>query len=192
MSTTTNVEQALDRFIERALSVQMEQSGRLPHQPYDPEWPSDCYQAPATPGQQTAWRPVRQCTASDLFERIGAALDQDIHPDIVSFYNRYWSDPLPARRSEGMLSLLQLWNPEDGERLRANLIGHALNQRRRKRPLSLFFACVEEDEDLFISLDNCNGSIWLESVRRGPLRQLDSSLAAFIDSLEPVATPDQE
>ncbi|NVK44097.1 MAG: SecY-interacting protein [Oceanospirillaceae bacterium] len=190
--TITRVEAALDRFIERTVSQQLQQVGRLPRQPFDPEWPSECYEEPpATPGQPTAWRPVRQSEQSDLFERIAIALEQPLHPDIALFYGRYWSDPLPARRAEGTLSLLQIWNPEDGERLRANLIGHALNQLRRKQPLTLFFACVEDD-DLFISLDNQDGSIWLEAPGRKPLRQLDTSLASFIDSLETALIPDQE
>ncbi|MFC6668854.1 SecY-interacting protein [Marinobacterium aestuariivivens] len=191
MTRSSSTAAALDHFIERALARQLDQIGRLPQLPYDPEWPSDCYQTQATPGEPVGWRPVRQPGTSDLFARIGSALQLDIHPDIVSYYGRYWSDPLPARRSEGQLNLLQLWNPEDGERLRANLIGHVLEQARRKRPPTLFFACIEDD-DLFISLDNRDGSIWLEAPGKKPLRQLHDTLADFLDSLQPDIIADQE
>lgn len=191
MISTPSVEASLDRFVERTLTHQLQKQGHLPRQPYDPQWPSECYQGTTEPGLASPWRPVRQQAPSDLFERISNALEQKLHPDIISYYSRYWSDPLPARREEGRLSLLQLWNPEDGERLRANLIGHALNQIRRRQPLTLFFACVD-DEDLFISLDNNDGSIWLEAPGKKPLRQLDTSLASFLDSLQPDIIPDQE
>jgi len=191
MTSNVSVDAALDRFVERALAHQLQQQGHLPRLPYDPDWPSACYEGASEPGRATPWRPVRQQTPSDLFERIGSALEQPLHPDIASFYSRYWSDPLPARREEGPLSLLQLWNPEDGERLRANLMGHALNQLRRRQPLTLFFACID-DEDLFVSLDNTDGSIWLEAPGKKPLRKLDNSLASFLDSLKPDIIPDQE
>jgi SecY interacting protein Syd len=191
MTQSSSTAQALDRFIDRALEHQLKTTGRLPQLPYDAQWPSDCYTREADPGQITQWRPVRQSSPSDLFERIGQALEQPIHPDFITFFSRYWSDPLPAYQNADRLSLLQLWNAPDGERLRSNLIGHALAKARKKQPLTLFFACTEPD-DLFISLNNLDGTIWLEAPGKPPLRQIATTLADFLDSLQPDIIQDQE
>jgi SecY interacting protein Syd len=191
MTPSASTAQALDRYMDRALAYQLEHAGRLPLLPYDARWDSECYANPAADGEPTPWRPVRQIDTSDLFDRIGQALEQRIHPDIVTFYSRYWSDPLPARHLSNKLSLLQLWNLEDGERLRSNLLGHALMKSRKKQPLTLFFACTEP-EDMFISLNNSDGTVWLEAPGKKPLRQIANSLAAFLDALEPDTIADQE
>lgn len=191
MTHSASTAQALDRYIDRALEYQLEHAGRLPLTPFDENWYSACYVDDAAAGEPTQWRPVRQSSPSDLFERIGQALELPIHPDIVTYYSRYWSDPLPAHHQCGRLSLLQLWNPEDGERLRSNLLGHALMKARSKQPLTLFFACTEPD-DMFISLDNSDGTIWLEAPGKKPLRKIADNLAAFIDGLQPDTIQDQE
>ena len=191
MTQSSSTAQALDRYIDRALEHQLQSTGRLPQLPHDEDWPSECYVSASSADAMTHWRPVRQSAPSDLFDRISEALEMPIHPDIITYYSRYWSDPLPARHSSGKLSLLQLWNPADGERLRSNLIGHALMKSRSKQPLTLFFACTEPD-DLFISLHNQDGTIWLEAPGKKPVRQIADSLAEFLDSLAPDTIQDQE
>ncbi|UTW13781.1 SecY-interacting protein [Marinobacterium rhizophilum] len=191
MTPSASTAQALDRYMDRALEYQLAHAGRLPLLPFDAKWSSDCYATQAADDEPTPWRPVRQTEDSDLFERIGQALEQKIHPDIVTFYSRYWSDPLPARHLSNKLVLLQLWNPEDGERLRGNLLGHALMKARKKQPLTLFFASTEP-EDMFISINNSDGTVWLEAPGKKPLRQIADSLAAFLDALEPDTIADQE
>nr|WP_067296510.1 SecY-interacting protein [Marinobacterium profundum] len=191
MTPSASTAQALDRFIDRALEHQLQQTGRLPLVAFDSEWPSDCYQSEADADSPTHWRPVRQANINDLFERISLALEQPIHPDIVTFYSRYWSDPLPALHQSDRLTLLQLWNPEDGERLRSNLLGHALMKARKKQPLTLFFATTEPD-DMFISLNNTDGSVWLEAPGKKPLRKIADNLTTFLDTLQPDTIQDQE
>lgn len=183
------VADALDRFITRQLALQPEP----PRVPWDSEWPSQCYLTD-TPqdGELTAWRPVKQQAPQDMFERLSEALGLNIHPDVVTFYSRYWSDPLPAHSEEGQLSLLQLWNPADMERLRGNLIGHAVAKHKQKQPMTLFIATTEPDGEYFLSVNNEDGSVWLEQPGKKPLRQLASSLAELIDRLTPEPVKDLE
>lgn len=151
----------------------------------DPQWPSACLQADhtASPGTRY-WRPVAQTTPTDMFARLAEALGVDLHRDIVEYYQSYWSDPLWARADEGDLQLLQVWNAADLERLRANLIGHALAKQRQRLPLTLFFALTEPDDGI-ISLLNDDGSIWLEYPGTPPQRQLADNLAQFLGRLSP-------
>lgn len=183
-----SVESALDAFITRMLDLQP----TPPRMPYDEHWPSLCYQEDAVSGALVPWRPVRQTCPSDMFERLEAALGVSIHPDLIAFYCRYWSDPLPALCEEGNLSLLQVWNEQDMERLRSNLIGHAIALQKQKRPLTLFFACTEPDGEYFLSIDNSSGEVLLEKPGQKPLRTIAGSMAEFIDSLTPLTIPDME
>lgn len=180
--------EALDQFIQRQQALQ----SNLPLVTYDSDWPSNCYVNEVGNGNTTPWRPVKQTERQDMFERLGEALEVTIHPDLISYYTRYWSDPLPAHSSDGDLSLLLVWNNDDMERLRSNLIGHALGLRKQKRPLTFFFACTEPDGDYFLSIDNNTGEILLEQPGKKPLRKLSDSLADFLDSLEPLKIADTE
>lgn len=186
--STHSVTAALDRFIEKQQQLQT----KPPLTVYDAKWPSACYTETVQDGTKVTWRPVRQSEPQDMFERLGNALEVEVHPDLVAYFSRYWSDPLPARASDGELSLLQVWNEEDLERLRSNLIGHAMAVQKQKRPLTFFFACTEPDGDYFLSIDNESGEILLEQPGKKPLRKLADSLADYIDSLEPLLIPDME
>ncbi|WP_207061968.1 SecY-interacting protein [Motiliproteus sp. SC1-56] len=181
---STPLEHALDNFIERFIEAQQTATGALPQIEFDPEWPSPCYQGTAGAGNKVAWKPVRQQTPHPLFDGLATALETEIHPDLRAYYQRYWSDPIPARCAEGDLSLLFLWNEEDYERLRGNLVGHALAKKKQRQPLTLFFACTEP-EDYVLSLDNTSGVVLLEQPGRKPLREVAGSLTDFIQRLEP-------
>lgn len=180
----TSLPQALDQFIERYLELYRDTPAGLPLIDYDADWPSECYQGPADRNHQSPWKPVRQTTTNPLFDGLSAALETEIHRDIRDYYNRYWSDPIAASSADGDLSLLFVWNDEDFERLRANLIGHALNKRRQKLPLTLFFACTEPEE-LVLSLENSSGRILLEQPGQPPIREIAPSLEEFLHQLSP-------
>lgn len=180
-----NTVQALDEFIHRVEALH-EQHG-WPRLPYEPEWPSTCYQQTANPSVEVSWRPVRNTAGCDMFQRLSEALGITLHPDITDYYTRYWSDPLPARLADGReICLLQAWNDEDLERLRSNLVGHALSKQKQKRPLTIFFATLEPDTDYMLSLDNLSGAIWLERPGKPPEEQLATSLEELLRSLTPV------
>lgn len=187
-SSNNPVSQALEDFVGQLIRMQPEP----PRIPWDSQWPSACYLNEARDGEPAGWRPVKQTRLSDMFERLGEALKQPIHPDIVAFYSTYWSDPLPASSKEGQLSLIQVWNDDDLERLRSNLIGHALAKQKQRQPLTLFFATTEPDGDYFLSVNNEDGSVWLEQPGKKPIRPLADSLAEFINRLTPDIIPDQE
>jgi len=182
--------ESLDRFITRLETLS--QTSGWPEIDYDPKWPSSCHMAEVKTGESVRWRPVRQNPVTDMFERLEQALETVIHPDLVSFYSRYWSDPLPAHTADGELTLLQAWNPEDMERLRSNLIGHALAKQKQRQPLTLFFACSLPDGEYIMTINNSDGTVWVETPGKPPLRQLAPSLAEFIDTLTPLPADYQE
>ncbi|MCW8886607.1 MAG: SecY-interacting protein [Motiliproteus sp.] len=179
------VEQALDRLIDDYIALYADEAFSLPMTEYDDQWPSECYQQSGAEGKSVPWRPCLQSQAHSLFDGLEQALELPIHEDIKTYYNRYWSDPIPARFEDGDLSLLFVWNEADFERLRGNLIGHALAKHKIKQPLTFFFACTEPEE-LVLSLQNDSGRILLEQPGKPPLREVANSLAEFLDRLKPL------
>lgn len=179
---STAVENALDRFIQA--SIKLTQSPNSWRIEQDPDWPSSCYRGEPDAASMQSWQPTRQEQSNDLFERLELALETPIHPDIKQYYQRYWSDPLPARSPQGQLQLLFVWNPEDYERLRANLVGHALGRIKLKQPLTLFFGCTYPEEYV-LTVDNLSGQVMLEQPGKKSSELVAASLAEFLDQLTP-------
>jgi len=158
---------------------------------FDRTWRSPCEvgepYANADGEELVAWRPLPRSFADD-FAGLERALERPIHPDIKAYYGRFWSAGLEATAADGHVSLLQLWNPADAERLVENLIGHALAKRRVRAPFTVFFACTEADSELFLSVDNDTGEVVLEAPGAKPIRTVAPSLTVFLRGIEPAPT----
>ncbi|AWL12626.1 Protein Syd [Saliniradius amylolyticus] len=177
----TNLEMALDDFIRRYREYADAHEGLVTD--YDPQWTSPCLQGEPDANGRVCWQPVRQSPPLG-FSDCEAALELSFHPDIKTFYGRYWSQGLNAVTDRGPLQLLQLWNEDDGTHLQQNLIGHVLMKRRLRQPETLFIA-VTDDDDMMISIDNQSGAVMLEPVGIEPREQLAPSLAEFLYQLQP-------
>lgn len=161
---------------------------------YDPQWRSPCEVgdpfASQDPDQQHIhWQPTPRQHLDD-FAGLENALECRVHPSIKTYYGAYWSAHLEAKADDGPVSLLQVWNEEDRERLVENLLGHYLVQKRAKGPVSLFFACTEPDSDLILTVENTTGAVLLERPGSKPLRQVSDSLAEFLLTLAPAPPAD--
>lgn len=176
---------ALASLVESTLALS--DDGWL-NSPFDPDWRSDAEHHQDL--DRTYWRPVAQ-SPKVCFDGLAHALELDIHPDICSFYSCYWSGTLGATSQEGPLSLIQLWNEEDFDRLIANLIGHAMAKQRLKQPYTVFFANTDPDGELFLSIDNTSGAILLEEPGRAPIKTVESDIQTFLARLKPdLSQPD--
>jgi len=157
--------------------------------PYDAEWRSPCELADkwtdAQGEQWVRWQPVRRHATSDDFAGLERALEMPIHADVKTHYGRYWSSHLDTVAPRGEVSLLYLWNPADVARLIENLIGHAVACLHNRTHFSVFFACAEEDSDLFFTIHNQSGVVQLEAPGRGPLETVAENLEQFMRQLEP-------
>ncbi len=180
-----SIEQALDQFIERWYQEKSDNDPKALEMDYDSEWPSSCFLQidNKEQGAMYQWQPQKQA-AQDMFERLSDALETPIHPDLIAYYTRYWSYHLSAHSEEGELELLQVWNQQDMERLRGNLLGHALDQKKRKLPLSFFFAITFPDEGM-LCINNDNGEVWYEMPGKKPVRKIADNLSDFLQRLNP-------
>lgn len=183
---------ALARFVTAWLEAERRRSDDWPVQPFDPAWPSPCQLGHPDARGLIRWRPVPREQPPD-WSGLEHALEVPVHEDLRAWYGAWWSDALealvPARLLPGAadaplaVHLVQVWNESDFERLLANLIGHALQLRRRNRPLTLFVAALADDDGL-LSVHNESGQVLLESPSQGAPVQLAQDLATFVDMLE--------
>jgi SecY interacting protein Syd len=175
------LDQAMDDFILRY--QESPSADELLQIEYDSSWPSPCYRQHRSDGDLVGWAPVMREIPGD-FKGIETALEMKIHPDVVSFYGRYWSDNLNAETKQGKLQLLQAWNEADFERLQENLIGHIMMKRRLKQADTLFFALTDE-EDFILTIDNSSGAVLLEQIGLVAKETLTPNLSSFFKQLQP-------
>ena len=147
---------------------------------FDPEWPSSCIVRQLTDGR-CEWRPVPMDASVDL-TRLGHALDVTLHPGWRALFATQWSDALPLRYNGEPFILLQLWNDQDLDNLIANQIGHALEKRRIRQSLTLFFGLI--DDDRLLSVDNDSGAVVLETLGRPGPDQVSASVLEFLNACE--------
>lgn len=176
-----NTEKALDKLIERWQRHYEQTDKGFAEIEHDNQWPSPCELPGAKDGEQVCWQPVKNPEPSTM-ENVDHALELALHPDIKTYYTRYYSGELALTHEKGPVFLLQLWNEDDFARLQENIIGHVLMKRRLKQQITIFFA-LTDDENLMISMKNDSGEIWLESVGREPHLKLADSMAEFLDGL---------
>lgn len=178
---------SLSRLLRRYVDDCQQVSGSLPSQIYDPEWLSDCQIGEPDPNGMIFWRPLARDSVAD-FAGLERALEIEIHPDIKKFYASHWGSPIDVQAAEGGLTLIQIWNDDDFDRLVENILGHAMAKQRIKAPLTIFFACTDEDEHM-LSVENDSGRVVLEAPGSLPIREISPTLAAFLDRLDPLSRP---
>lgn len=174
------VQTVLAKLVNQALALTDDHCFRSE---YDDEWLSPCELTQV--GTESLWRPISQSPMVD-FSGLANAVESPIHPSIQAFYQAYWAGTIETISSEGQVSLIQLWNEEDFERLIGNLIGHYMSKKRIREPFTVFFATTEPDSEYFLSVDNSDGKVLLEEPGNPPLRVVEENLHTFLARLTPV------
>ena len=177
-----NLNTAFDTFIQRYEQVILN-SPESAQIEYDSSWPSLCYCQEKKDGDLVTWKPILR-EVPGTFAGLETGLEMIIHPDIIAYYGRYWSENLNAQAEQGPLQLLQAWNEQDYQRLQQNIVGHILMKRRLKQAETIFFALTDE-EDFVLSIDNASGRVVLEQVGLEPKETLAPNLASFLENLQP-------
>ncbi|WP_250657626.1 SecY-interacting protein [Alkalimarinus coralli] len=173
------IESLLDRFI--ALSLKIDLS--LPKVEWDKNWTSECIVDP-TPDNHglVQWKPAVR-GESRIFSALEGALETTFHPDINRYYGHYWSDGIVVSHETGEMSLIQIWNSQDEEMLKQNLLGHAFAKKKNRLPLTLFIGCTQDDQ--IIAIDNASGNIVLEKPGFAAHQTIATDLEAFLGSVTP-------
>ncbi len=142
------------------------------------DWHSPCEYLRDT--RSSFWRPIPQAPKMS-FEGFERAIEMPIHEAIKEFYCSFWSGTLPGIYAGRPISLIQIWNQDDFDRLISNLVGHYLAQKRANIPFSVFIGTPDDDDELSLSLDNQSGKIFLERPGQGLVEQIAPSLTNFLE-----------
>ena len=185
MSNSYYFDNTLDNFFKRFINTIEAETGELPVTEYDSEWPSECQNGEQFLSEQMIssihWQPVLRAENNDL-SGLEKALEITLHPDIKTFFTRYWSEQIDVIFQQGNLTLMFIWNEADIKRLIENQIGHSLTKLRNKQTLTFFIACT--DSDYIISVENDTGQVVLERPGYPAEKVLSANLNEFINELE--------
>ncbi|MCL1088481.1 SecY-interacting protein [Shewanella profunda] len=179
---------ALDKFLQNYHQAYLTTLGELPR--YYPQGePSVCIQGEffGDSDDPIAWQPVKRDDVGS-FANVEHALDLPLWPDIQPFYGQYFSAPLLFDSKWGTGELLQAWNDDDFKCLQQNLIGHLMMKKKLKQPPTWFIGLLDEG-DKMLTINNSDGSVWIELPGELPWQQLSPSLAEFIEALSPRIAP---
>ena len=160
------------------------QKGGLPEAPFDPPWPSPCTDAVESNEGASAshWRPVKREDYA-LFSKLEEAFECPFHSDIACFYGAYWSNGIEVIFDQLHFNLIQVWNEEDEDMLKENLLGHLFAKRKNRLPLTYFIGCTDGND--VIALDHETGQIVLEKPGYRAHQVLADSLEQLLLRLEP-------
>ena len=189
-STSPSTSKALGLLLHRFIELSHKLDLSLPKVEYDESWGSECI-VDVKPDENglVQWQPVIR-TPENIFSHMETALGVKFHPDITSFYSHYWSDGIVVSHDSGEMSLIQIWNAEDEEMLKQNLLGHAFAKQKNRLPLTLFIGCTYHDE--VIAIDNNSGHVVLEKAGFAAHETIANSVSEFLGQLTPTLKPYNE
>ncbi|MDO6678383.1 SecY-interacting protein [Shewanella sp. 4_MG-2023] len=179
---------SLDQFSNRYIQAYQDTLGELPRF-YPMGQGSSCIegQYDLESDEAVFWQTVKRKSTAD-FSNVEHALELKLHDDINDFYGHFFSASLYFDSNWGEGELLQVWNQQDFESLQQNIIGHLMMKKKLKQAPTWFIG-VLGDGDNMLTVDNEDGSVWIEVPGNKPHEKLADSLAGFIDSLTPRVTP---
>lgn len=189
-TTPTSAQIALETLLHRFVELSHKLDLSLPKTEYDDNWLSECI-VDARPDKSglVEWKPTIR-TPENIFSDMENALGVKFHPDIICFYSHFWSDGIIVSHESGEMSLIQIWNSEDEDMLKQNLLGHAFAKQKNRLPLTLFIGCTYADE--IIAIDNNSGHVVLEKAGFAAHQTIANSVSEFLDQLTPTLKPYNE
>ena len=154
--------------VARSLLALLERGSAVPVE-HDPEWPSRCESLPADADGMVRWRPIKMEPPADF-------AGVHLHPDIREFYGSWWGGHVEGRHSGEAVMVDVAWNEEDLARILQDLATHVT----AGEPVYV----AGTDSDWYFGVDNVSGAVLLCEPGRPPIRQVASSLAAFLAGVQ--------
>lgn len=144
--------------------------------------PSPCIME--TQASAVVWAP-QPFTLEPNVSAVERALDIVIQQPLHTYYTTQFAGDMIAQFGDVTLTLLQVWSPDDFQRVQENLIGHLVTQKRLKLSPTLFIATLDSELEV-ISLSNLSGEVIQETLGTRQRTTLAPSLAEFLNQLTPL------
>ncbi|WP_108945995.1 SecY-interacting protein [Shewanella halifaxensis] len=177
---------ALDLFLSKYQQAYMDKLGEQPRY-YPQGQTSDCVIAEAGADGAVFWQAVVRQQSGE-FTNVESALELTLSAEINSFFGKHFSAPVFFDSPWGAGELIQVWNQTDFEYLQQNIIGHLMMKKKLKQEATWFFGILDE-EDKMLTVNNNDGSVWIEVAGEVQTVKLSDSLDEFISQLTPRVTP---
>jgi SecY interacting protein Syd len=178
---TDDTSRALLSFTEKYYQRCKDKLGHGPYSDELSEIASPCFEE--KDGERVYWHAVVRDSEED-FTNIEQAIDLVLHEDIKTFFGIQYSGDMAVTWQGNPLTLLQVWNDEDFNRLQENILGHLITQRRLKLKPTVFIAVTDAELDV-VSICNLSGSVILERLGTSNRDILANSLVEFLAKIEP-------
>ena len=148
---------------------------------------SECVVAEAGSDGAVFWQSVVRQQPGE-FANVETALEMTLSAEINPFFGSHFSAPLFFDSQWGQGELIQVWDQTDFEYLQQNIIGHLMMKRKLKQEPTWFIGILD-DEDKMLTVNNSDGSVWIEIPGEIQSVKLSDSLNEFINELTPRVTP---
>lgn len=146
------------------------------------DWASPCIER--IDNGKVYWQAQPQHSDGALFDGVENALELTLHSDIKAFYSALFAGDMNLKFDQQAITLLQVWNQDDIERLQENIIGHLLMQKKLKQTPTVFIGTTEEEHRV-ISVCNLSGEVLLETLGKKQRQVLAGDLVSFLHRVEP-------
>lgn len=173
---------ALKGFTQRYCEAWQQRHGTQPRSEDLYGVPSPCVMA--TEGESVLWQP-QPFSLEPTLAAVERALDIVVQQPLQTYYTSQYAGDMPALFGERQLTLLQVWGPDDFQRVQENLIGHLATQKRLKLSPTLFIGTLDSELDV-VSVCNLTGEVILETLGTRNRTTLSASVASFLTHLEPL------
>ena len=179
---------ALDIFLNDYQQAYLDTLGEHPRY-YAQQQASECIVGDVDVETEEAlqWKSVVRVDTG-RFDNVEHALELSLHDDINAFYGSHFAASLMFDSQWGTGELLQAWSQSDFEHLQQNVIGHLMMKKKLKQDPTWFIG-VFDDEDKMITVNNSDGSVWVEIAGQAQSVKLADSLNSFISEISPRVTP---
>ena len=174
---------ALEALLTRYVNLFLEAPHSSPYVEFDSEWNSECVLESGDKPGAYFWKPIqRQQKIS--FDELEKALEITFPQELIDFYGSFWSNGICVEREDINFNLIQVWNSEDEQSLKENLLGHVFAKIKAKLPLTFFIGSTYGDD--VICLDQETGNVVLEKPGYSASKVLSPDLPSFLISLQPL------
>ena len=171
---------AIHTFTRRFCDSWQQQTGHLPVSIGLADIDSPCVQQRAEHG--VYWLP-QPFTLPAHLGAVERGVEIALQPSVVAWYTAQFAADMAVSFRGQPITLLQVWNEDDFQRVQENLIGHLVMKRRLKQMPTLFIGATDHDTEI-ISICNLSGEVIREALGSKKRDILSENLAEFLGECE--------
>lgn len=170
------ISEAIQAFTRRYCDSWQQHTGQPPVSTTLADSDSPCIQHRTEHG--VCWLP-QPFTLPPTLSAVERGVEIALQPAAVAWYTSQFAADMEVHWRGEEITLLQVWNEDDFQRLQENLIGHLVMKRRLKQSPTLFIAATPHDTEI-ISICNLSGEVIREALGTKKRQVLSANVSDFL------------